>query len=132
MKQFLAMAAIASFMISCNPSSADKAAGADSSMHMTMNADSMPPMSSGTKDGSMTMKHGKMMVMNTGKWEVMDHPVTCTDECKVLPDGEVIMKNGQKMMMKEGDVIDQEGHLIDANGKMMMGSDMMMNDSVKK
>ena len=67
----------------------------------------------------MTMKDGKMMVMKDGKWVSMDQQMTCTDGCKVKPNGEVVMKDGKKMMMTEGMTIDKDGHMMDDKGKMM-------------
>jgi hypothetical protein len=76
-----------------------------------------------------------MMVMKDGKWAVMDQAMTCTDSCKVKPNGEVVMKDGEKMMLTEGMTIDKDGHMMDASGKMMdmkMDDKMMMKDSSKK
>jgi hypothetical protein len=56
----------------------------------------------------------------------MDQAMTCTDGCKVKPNGEVKMKDGKKMMMTEGMTIDKDGHMMDDKGKMM--DDMMMGD----
>ncbi len=74
----------------------------------------------------MTMKDGKMMVMNGGKWVLMDQTMTCTDSCKVMPSGEVVMKNGEKMMMTEGMTIDKDGMMMDDKGKMIPMDHMMM------
>jgi hypothetical protein len=73
-----------------------------------------------------------MMVMKDGKWELMEQEMTCTDSCKVKPNGEVVMKDGEKMMMTEGMSINKDGHMMDASGKMMMMDDdkMMKKDSM--
>jgi hypothetical protein len=94
-------------------------------------ANSMPATdmaSTSNKEGSMTMKDGKMKIMKDGKWVPMDQQMTCTDGCKVKPDGEVVMKDGMKMMLKEGMTVDKDGHMMDEKGKMM---DMMMGDDKK-
>ena len=148
MKKLLSMAVLAAFMIACNDSSTKvETAGIDST---TMSGDAMVADSSGSmastmdtsaksnamapQEGTMTMKEGKMMVMKDGGWVKMEKTITCTDGCKVMPSGQVVMNDGMKMAMTEGEMIDKDGHITDKNGKMM---DMMMDhkmnekDSVK-
>ncbi|HXR83161.1 MAG TPA: DUF6799 domain-containing protein [Hanamia sp.] len=131
MKRIFSIIVLVFFIISCNNSSSNSQTGSDSS-HMKMNS-SIDSMSSISKvsEGTMAMRNGKMHVMTGGKWELMSQPVTCTDKCQVLTNGQVIMENGQKMTMKEGEMIDKEGYIIDANGKMMDNEKMEMNDSMK-
>src|SRR5487761_2258735 len=123
MKKLIAIVAMAAFMASCNSGGSSKTETSTDSA-----------MSSSTAEGTMTMKGGKMMIMSAGKWMAMENQMTCTDSCKVMPNGQVIMKNGEKMMMTEGMTIDKDGMMMDANGKMMdmkMDDKMMMKDSKK-
>jgi len=140
MKKLIAIVALAAFMASCNNGGSSKTeTSTDSAMNKmnsdtSMNSMSSSSMSSSTAEGTMTMKGGKMMIMTAGKWMAMENQMTCTDSCKVMPNGQVIMKNGEKMMMTEGMTIDKDGMMMDANGKMMdmkMDDKMMMKDSMK-
>src|SRR5664279_885685 len=128
MKKLIVIAAISALMISCNGNSSTKtestsdssrmenAVSADTSMNSmkdtTMNSmSSSSAMAPGSmKEGSMTMKDGKMMIMKDGKMVMMDQQMTCTDGCKVRPNGEVVMKDGKKMMITEGMAIDKDGN----------------------
>jgi hypothetical protein len=118
MKKLIAIIVLTIFIASCNNSSSNSPSGSDSSHINKSTIDSMSSMAE-VSEGTMAMRNGKMHVMTGGKWELMSQPVTCTDKCEVLTNGQVMMKNGEKMMMKEGEMIDKEGHMIDANGKMM-------------
>ena len=135
MKKLLSIVAIAAFMTACNDSSSKvDSTGTDSTK---MSTDSTKPDTSATtttpaatdtsktmnssammKDGMMTMKDGKMMVMKNGAWGKMEKAMTCTNGCKVMPNGEVT-KGGKKKMMTEGMMIDKDGQMMDANGKMV-------------
>jgi len=68
------------------------------------------------KDGVMTMKDGKMMVMRGGNWQPMTADVTCTNGIKVKKNGEMT-KGTKKKTLTEGEMIDKDGQLTDANGK---------------
>ena len=134
MKKLIAIIFIATFIGACNSGSSDTQATKDSSMNMTSTDTSMNSSSTSMSplaDGTVGMRGGKMMVMKSGEWKVMNQPVTCSDGCKVMPNGLVIMKNGDKMMLKENETVDKDGHMMDANGKMMMDEKMEMNDSMK-
>src|SRR6187551_950163 len=134
MKKLIAIVIIAIFVGACNSGSSYKQTTKDSSMNMTSadtTMDSMSRSMSPLADGTVGMRQGKMMVANSGEWKIMSQAVTCSDGCKVLPNGQVIMKNGDKMMLKEGETVDKDGHMMDANGKMMMDEKMEMNDSMK-
>ena len=134
MKKLIAIVIIATFIGACNNGSSDTQTTKDSSMNMTSadtTMDSMSRSMSPLADGTVGMRLGKMMVVNSGEWKMMSQPVTCSDGCKVMPNGLVIMKNGDKMMLKENETVDKDGHVMDANGKMMMDEKMEMNDSMK-
>ena len=133
MKKLFAILTIAGFMVACNDSgsktetTAKDSTGMMKDTSMTTTPSTME--SSNMKEGMMTMKDGKMMVMKDGNWMAMDKTMTCTDGCKVMPNGEMIMADGKKMMMTEGMMCDKDGHMMDKDGKMM--DNKMMNDSSK-
>lgn len=67
------------------------------------------------------MKDGKMMMMKDGKATgPMDHEMTMTDGCKVMPDGTMKMPDGKEMRMKEGQMMTMDGKMMEG-GKGMMG-----------
>jgi hypothetical protein len=72
------------------------------------------------------MKDGKMMMMKDGKATgPMDHEMSMTDGCKVMPDGTMKMKDGKEMHMKEG-------QMMTMDGKMMEGGKAMEHDKGMK
>lgn len=97
---------------------------ADTTATMNTDTSSMPAMdtsamnSATMKDGVMTMKDGKMMVMKNGSWEAMTEDVTCTNGVKVKTNGEV-SKGKRKKTLTEGMMIDKDGQMTDANGKLV-------------
>lgn len=128
MKKLFAAFTIASFMIACNDSDSKKETTSTDSTTMMKDPSTM-----GSKEGMMTMKDGKMMEMNDGKWVAMDKIVSCSDGCKVMPNGEVVMGPGHNMMLTEGMTIDKDGHMMDKDGKMMdMKMDMKMDKKMDK
>jgi hypothetical protein len=134
MKKLMAFVIVTTFIAACNNSSSSNQTTKDSSMTMSApdtTMDSMSRSMSPLADGTVGMREGKMMVASSGGWKVMSEPVTCSDGCRVLPTGEIIMKNGEKMMLKDGETVDKDGHVMDANGKMMMDEKMPMKDSMK-
>ncbi len=70
------------------------------------------------KDGLMTMKDGKMMIVKGGAWVAMDAPVTCTNGRKVDVNGEV-SKGDKKRKLEEGMMIDNDGQIKDKDGKLV-------------
>ena len=70
------------------------------------------------KDGLMTMKDGKMMIVKGGAWVAMDAPVTCTNGRKVDVNGEV-SKGDKKRKLEEGWMIDNDGQIKDKDGKLV-------------
>jgi hypothetical protein len=116
MKKLLLIAAIAGFTYACNDgskssTSADSAATkpADTTSTATNQA---------LKDGLMTMKDGKMMIVKSGAWAAMDSSVTCTNGRKVDVNGDV-SKGDKKRKIEEGMMIDKDGQIMDKNGKLM-------------
>jgi hypothetical protein len=124
MKKLLFIVAIAGFTFACNdgskssttstdtttaPATATPAPAADSSAAATQPA---------LKDGLMTLKDGKMMIVKNGAWTAMDAAVTCTNGRKVSVDG-LVSKNDKKRKLEEGMMIDKDGQIMDKNGKLM-------------
>ena len=121
MKKVLFMAAIAGLSFACNneskPSATDTTAtsGAAAAPATDTAAAAKP---AAMKDGLMTMKDGKMMIVKAGAWAPMDAEVTCTNGRKVAVDG-TVSKGDKKRKMEEGMMIDKDGQLMDKNGKPM-------------
>ena len=122
MKKLLAIAAITFSLTACNDNSAGKAGDTtDTVSSPTENAPAVADSTSTTgtmKDGVMTMKDGKMMVMIAGKWEPMTEEVTTTNGRKVSLNGEV-SKGDKKKKLEEGMMIDKDGQMTDKDGKML-------------
>jgi hypothetical protein len=119
MKKLLFIACIAGFAFACN--SSEKPASTDSTTAPATVApapDSSAAANAALKDGLMTMKDGKMMIVKAGAWAAMDSPVTCTNGRKVAVDG-TVTKNDKKKKLEEGMMIDKDGQLMDKNGKPM-------------
>jgi len=121
MKKLLLVAAIASFAFACNDGSksstttTDTATAAPATMPA---ADSSAASTAALKDGLMTMKDGKMMIVKGGAWVAMDAPVTCTNGRKVDVNGEV-SKGDKKRKLEEGMMIDNDGQIKDKDGKLV-------------
>ena len=122
MKKLLAIAAITFSLTACNDNSSDTAGDiTDTVSSPTENAPAVADSTSTTgamKDGVMTMKDGKMMVMIAGKWEPMTEEVTTTNGRKVSLNGEV-SKGDKKKKLEEGMMIDKDGQMTDKDGKML-------------
>ncbi|HVU57279.1 MAG TPA: DUF6799 domain-containing protein [Puia sp.] len=121
MKKLLFMAAIAGLAFACN-SSDSRSSTTDSPATSTpapAATDSPATATPATlKDGLMTMKDGKMMIVKDGAWTAMDASVTCTNGRKVDVDG-TVSKGDKKRKIEEGMMIDKDGQLMDKNGKPM-------------
>lgn len=145
MKKVMVILVACSFLAACNGNNSSKSGSpADNTMNSADSQSQMRPsvmdssMAAAIQEGTMTMKNGKMMVMTAGLYKEMKNPMTCTDGCKVSPDGKVVMKDGTQMRLTEGMSIDKNGNMLDENGKMipmddnmMNGRTMMMKDSMK-
>src|SRR5579864_9531884 len=87
MKKLLLIAAIASFTFACNDGSKSSTTTTDTvaaAPAAPATVDSSAASSTqALKDGLMTMKDGKMMIVKGGAWVAMDAPVTCTNGRKV-------------------------------------------------
>jgi hypothetical protein len=118
MKKLLFVAAIAGLALACNneskPSNTDTTAAAAT----TPAKDSTAAMQPALKDGLMTMKDGKMMIVKSGAWAPLDSAVTCTNGRKVAVDG-TVSKGDKKRKLEEGMQIDKDGQLMDKDGKAM-------------
>ena len=122
MKKLLFTVAIAGLTFACNDgskssttSSTDTAASASAPAA----ADSSSAANqSALKDGLMTLKDAKMMIVKNGAWVAMDSSVTCTNGRKVSLDGQV-SKGDKKRKLEEGMMIDKDGQIMDKNGKLM-------------
>jgi len=122
MKKLLFTVAIAGLTFACNDgskssttSSTDTAASASAPAA----ADSSSAANqSALKDGLMTLKDAKMMIVKNGTWVAMDSSVTCTNGRKVSVDGQV-SKGDKKRKLEEGMMIDKDGQIMDKNGKLM-------------
>ena len=121
MKKLLFAAAIASFAFACNDGSKSSTTTTDTATAApatTTAADSSASSSTTLKDGLMTMKDGKMMIVKGGSWVAMDAPVTCTNGRKVDVNGEV-SKGDKKRKLEEGMMIDNDGQIKDKDGKLV-------------
>jgi hypothetical protein len=125
MKKIISIVAFATMLAACNNGSTNTPAVVDSSMSMSSSGmDSMSTSMSPLNEGTVGMRQGRMMIVSDGGWKIMSEPATCSDGCKVMPNGDVIMKNGDKMTLKDGETIDKDGHIMDGSGKMMMDEKM--------
>lgn len=124
MKKLLFIVAVASLAFACNDSSKPATTDTtDSTNATTTPAPAASDSSSATaqpalKEGLMTLKDGKMMIVKGGAWAAMDAPVTCTNGRKVAVNGEV-SKGDKKRKLEEGMMIDKDGQMMDKNGKLM-------------
>ncbi|MEJ0079667.1 MAG: DUF6799 domain-containing protein [Puia sp.] len=120
MKKLLLIAAIACFTYACNDGSKSSTTTTDTATAApaaTPAADSSAS-TMALKDGLMTMKDGKMMIVKGGAWVAMDAPVTCTNGRKVDVNGEV-SKGDKKRKLEEGMMIDNDGQIKDKDGKLV-------------
>ena len=122
MKKLLFVVAIAGLTYSCND---DSKSSATSTTDTTKTAPAPVPADSSTaktvpalKEGLMTMKDGKMMIVKDGAWAALEAPVTCTNGRKVAVNGEV-SKGDKKRKLEEGMMIDKDGQMMDKDGKAM-------------
>jgi len=121
MKKLLLIAAISSFAFACNDGSKSSTTTTDTATAAPAPApaaDSSAASTAALKDGLMTMKDGKMMIVKGGAWVAMDAPVTCTNGRKVSVNGEV-SKGDKKRKLEEGMMIDNDGQIKDKDGKLV-------------
>lgn len=112
------IAAIAGLALACN--NEGKAPVGDSTSTSTAPAPAATDSSSSAslKEGLMTMKDNKVMIVKSGAWAPLDSTVTCTNGRKVSVDG-TVSKGDKKRKLEEGMMIDKDGQLMDKNGKPM-------------
>ena len=117
MKKLLFVVAIAGLTYACNneskPAATDSTAAAPAATPAATDSSA-----AALKDGLMTMKDGKMMIVKAGAWAALDSAVTCTNGRKVAVDG-TVTKGDKKRKIEEGMMIDKDGQLMDKNGKPM-------------
>jgi len=121
MKKLLFIATIAGLSFACNNNDAKSSSTTD-----TTAAAATPPSADSSvkasqtalKDGLMTLKGGKMMIVKGGAWAAMDSTVTCTNGRKVAVDG-TVSKGSKNRKMEEGMMIDKDGQIMDKDGKPM-------------
>jgi hypothetical protein len=127
MKKLLPIVALAAVLLACNDTTTESTATNSDSAATVDTAATAPvvedttvaaPASTTMKDGLMTLKDGKMMIVKNGAWEPMTKAVTCTNGRKVSIDGEV-SKGDKKRKLTEGMMIDKDGQMMDKDGKMM-------------
>lgn len=118
MKKLLLIAAIGAFAFGCNDGSKSSTTSTDTAAAAPAAADTSSASKQVLKDGLMTMKDGKMMIVKAGAWASMDSSVTCTNGRKVNVNGEV-SKGDKKRKIEEGMMIDKDGQIMDKNGKLM-------------
>jgi hypothetical protein len=123
MKKLLFVAAVAGLSFACNNSDSKTTTTTDTTTTpapaaATTDTAAGSSQTAALKDGLMTMKDGKMMIVRTGAWAAMDSAVTCTNGRKVAVDG-MVSKGDKKRKMEEGMMIDKDGQLMDKAGKPM-------------
>ena len=118
MKKLLLIVAIAAFTFACNDGSKSSTTSTDSAAVAPAAADTSSAVKPALKDGLMTLKDGKMMIVKDGAWVAMDATVTCTNGRKVDVNGEV-SKGDKKRKLEDGMMIDKDGQIMDKNGKLM-------------
>ena len=119
MKKLFLLVAVASFTFACNDGSKSSTTSTDTAASTPAVADTSSAAAKPLlKDGLMTMKDSKMMIVKNGAWVAMDSSVTCTNGRKVDVNGEV-SKGDKKRKLEEGMEIDKDGQIMDKNGKLM-------------
>ncbi len=121
MKKLLFLVAIAGFMFACNDSAKPSTTTTDTTKAAlapaaadTSAAATQPAL----KDGLMTLKDGKMMIVKSGVWAPLDSAVTCNNGRKIAVDG-TVSKGDHKRKLEEGMMIDKDDQMMDKNGKLM-------------
>ena len=110
--------AFAGFTFACSNDSSNSSTSASDTAAKAPATDTATAAKPALKDGLMTLKDGKMMVVKAGAWAPLDSAVTCTNGRKVALDG-TISKGDKKRKMEEGQMIDKDGQMMDKDGKMM-------------
>ncbi len=122
MKKLLFIVATSCLALACNsgakPSGTDSTAAAPAADSAAAPAKDTSSASAPAtlKDGLMTMKDGKMMIVKNNSWSAMDSTVTCTNGRKVTVDG-TVSKGDKKRKLENGMMIDKDGQVTDKDGK---------------
>lgn len=126
MKKLFLIAGLTGFIVSCTDTTSDGTSTGDTvaapveAVPAPVTVDSTAT-STTMKEGVMTMKDGKVMIMTNGAWVELKEPVTTTNGRKVSLNGEV-SKGDKKRMLEEGMMIDKDGQMMDKDGKMLDNS----------
>ncbi len=118
MKKLLLITAIACFTFACNDGSKSSTTTTDTAAATPAAAASDSSATQALKDGLMTLKDGKVLVLKSGAWVAMDSTFTCTNGRKVSVNGD-ITKGDKKRKLEEGWKIDQDGQITDKDGKLV-------------
>jgi uncharacterized cupredoxin-like copper-binding protein len=124
MKKLLLIAAIACFTFACNDGSKSSTTTTDTAVATPATAapatsdSSATATTQGLKDGLMTLKDGKVLVLKGGAWVALDSTFTCTNGRKVSVNGD-ITKGDKKRKLEEGWKIDKDGQITDKDGKLV-------------
>jgi hypothetical protein len=128
MKKLFLIVGIAGFMAACTDTTSDATTNTDTVTPAPMETPATTTVdttatttSAAMKDGVMTLKDGKVMVMTGGAWVELKAAVTTTNGRKVSPNGEV-SKGDKKRKLEEGQMIDKDGQMMDKDGKMLDNS----------
>ena len=78
------------------------------------------------KYNNITMKDGKMWIVENGVLKQMDNAVVLQNGDKISTDGKVTKTDGSSMMMKNGESIDMQGNLMQDNSATNSGGGSMM------
>ncbi len=82
------------------------------------NAEAAKPPVTVMADGDITMKDGKVMIMKSGAWVVLDKAITLSNGTVVMPNGDVKMKD-HTMKLMNGQSIKTTGEYYGTDGKIM-------------
>ena len=122
MKKLLLIAAIACFTFACNDGSKSSTTTTDTAVATPAatpaTSDSSATATQSLKDGLMTLKDGKVLVLKGGAWVALDSTFTCTNGRKVSVNGD-ITKGDKKRKLEEGWKIDKDGQITDKDGKLV-------------
>ncbi len=59
-----------------------------------------------------TLRNGKMMIRNNGKWSTLNKEIIMHNGVKVKSNGTIITPDGSKFVVNEGQFIDMSGNLL--------------------
>ena len=74
------------------------------------------------KEGSISMKDGKVMTVQNGEMKLLEEDITMGDGTRVTMDGTVVMTDGTTRRMREGETLYPERKTVDATEMPELGS----------